>query len=371
MRVLWISWKDRWHPQAGGAEVLTHELRKRLSADGHSVTLLTSGYPGAAKRENKQGAEIIRTGKNRYTHPLGAIAHYNLRLRNNFDIVVEEVNATPYFSVLTERSAKRFLFYHHLEREVWLHEAPPPINLLGYHVFEPLATRTLGRSGVPLITVSESTKQEMALYGFKPEHTHIISEGIELKPLESLKNARKFDRPTILSLGGVRAMKRTLDQVKAFELAKSFIPELQLKIAGDASGPYGRKVMEHIRRSRYRDDIDYLGRIPARDKPRLMRSCHLIAVTSVKEGWGLIVTEAASQGTPAVVYDVPGLRDSVRHEQTGLVTNPEPPALARAIAGLMRDSKTYARLRLNAWEWSKQITFEQSYKDLKKALGLT
>ncbi len=369
-KVLWLSWKDRGHPQWGGAEVLTDELRKRLYAQGHTVTLLTSGYKGAPKHEVVDGITVIRVGDSRYTHPLRAIAQYNLHLRNKFDIVVEEVNATPYFSVLTERIAKRFLFYHHLEREVWLHEAPPPLNLLGYHVFEPLATKLLGRAGVPLITVSESSRQELSRYGFKPERTHVISEGIELKPLKELTTTHKFARPTVLSLGGVRAMKRTLEQIQAFELAKWRMPSLQLKIAGDASGSYGQQVLSYIANSPHKDDIDYLGKISKRDKERLMRSCHVITVTSIKEGWGLIVTEAASQGTPAIVYDVPGLRDSVRHNRTGLVTAENPTAMAQAIVHLFGDEAKYQALRQNAWQWSKHINFDQSYKDLTRALGL-
>lgn len=369
MRILWISWKDRQHPQAGGAEVISHELRKRLHADGHIVTLLTSGYRGALKRETVAGIDVIRVGASRYTHPLRAIMHFVARLRNQFDVVIEEVNATPYFSAFFGKRARRFVFYHHLEREVWLHEAPPLLNMFGYYIFEPVATRLMAKTGAPLITVSESTKQEMAGYGFAPERTHIISEGIELAPLPSLDAAAKFTRPTMLSLGGIRAMKRTLDQVRAFELAKNFLPNLQLKIAGDASGPYGKKVLDYIARSQYAADIDYLGRIQAREKPTLMRSCHVITVSSVKEGWGLIVTEAASQGTPAVVYDVPGLRDSVRHGQTGLVTNPNPVAMAKGIVNLLHQPEQYQKLRHTAWEWSKHITFDQSYKDLKTALG--
>lgn len=370
MSILWISWKDRWHPSAGGAEVISHELRKRLHVDGHAVTLLTSGYRGAPARETKQGIDIIRVGMSRYTHPLRASSHYLRRLRNKFDIVIEEVNAAPYFSVLFGKRAKRFLFYHHLEREVWLHEAPPPLNVLGYYILEPFMTRVLGRAQVPLITVSESTKQEMAHYGFDPKATHIISEGIELKPLVQLDEHTKFERPTMLSLGGVRAMKRTLDQIKAFEIAKQYMPDLQLKIAGDASGAYGQKVLDYIAHSPFGADIDYVGRISQKDKAALMRSCHVIAVTSVKEGWGLIVTEAASQGTPAVVYDVPGLRDSVRHKQTGLVTHAEPHALAEGIAELLQNTNTYNRLRHAAWQWSKHITFDNSYADLKLALGV-
>jgi glycosyltransferase involved in cell wall biosynthesis len=370
-KVLWLSWKDRGHPQWGGAEVLTHELRTRLHSDGHAVTLLTCGYQGAPAREQAGGIHTIRVGANRYTHPFRAAAHYLLRLRNKFDFVIEEVNAAPYFSVLFGKKAKRFLFYHHLEREVWLHEAKPPLNFLGYYVIEPTVTHLLGRSRVPLITVSESTRREMAGYGFSPERTHVISEGIEIKPLANLRAAHKFSQPTILSFGSLRAMKRTLDQVQAFEHAKQFVPNLQLKIAGDASGPYGQAVLRYISRSPHKADIDYLGKVSLQDKIKLMRSCHIIIVTSVKEGWGLIVTEAASQGTPAVVYDVPGLRDSVRHQQTGLVTAAQPAALAEGIVQLLSDREMYQRLQRAAWQWSKQINFDQSYKDLKTALGIT
>jgi glycosyltransferase involved in cell wall biosynthesis len=370
MNVLWLTWKDHKHPGAGGAEVVSRQLTRRLAADGHKVTLLTCGYANASREETIDGVRIIRVGSNRYTHPMQACAHYLLRLRNKFDIVIEEVNAAPYFSVFFGKQAKRFLFYHHLEREVWLHEAPPPVSYLGYYLLEPVATKLLSRSKVPLITISESTKQDMARYGFHPDRTHIISEGIELEPIPRLDGTTKYPRPTLLSLGAMRAMKRTLDQVKAFEIAKKALPDLELKIAGDASGPYGQQVLDYIQASPYRGDITYLGRVSNEHRLELMRRAHLIGVTSIKEGWGLIVTEAASQGTPSVAYDVPGLRDSVRHGETGLITNESPAALAGGIVKMLQDTSLYERLRKAGWKWSKQITFEQSYNDLKSAIGL-
>jgi glycosyltransferase involved in cell wall biosynthesis len=370
MSILWLTWKDHMHPAAGGAEVVSRELTQRLAAEGHDVTLLTCGYPGASSREHHQGVNIIRIGSNRYLHPLQASLLYLRVLRNKFDIVIEEVNAAPYFSVLFGKKAKRFLFYHHLEREVWLTETKPPLSYLGYYLLEPLATRLLGAAKVPLITVSESTKQDMVRYGFAPERTHIISEGIELEPLADLKKVVKYEQPTLLSLGAMRAMKRTLDQVKAFERAKRELPDLQLKIAGSASDAYGKKVLAYIDQSPYKDDIEYLGRISDEQRLELMRRCHAVSLTSVKEGWCLVVTEAASQGTPAVAYDVHGLRDSIRHEESGIITDSNPDALAAGIVSLLQDQKRYDQLRQTGWEWSKQITFDQSYRDLKGALGI-
>ena len=79
-------------------------------------------------------------------------------------------------------------------------------------------------------------------FGFKPRNIFIIPEGITLKPLAKLAD-NKYTAPTMLSLGHIRPMKQTLDIIKAFEIAKPKLPELQLKVAGEANSPYGKKVL--------------------------------------------------------------------------------------------------------------------------------
>jgi glycosyltransferase involved in cell wall biosynthesis len=292
-------------------------------------------------------------------------------LRGKFDIVIEEVNgAAPYFSLLFERRARRFFFYHQLGRKNWLYEVPSPFGRLGYHLFAPVATRIASISQAPVITVSASTRETLAAHGFQPERTHIISEGIQIQPLEDLDGVPKYDRPTCLSLGAMRAMKRTLDQVKAFEIAKQQLPELQLKIAGSATGAYGQKVLAYIRQSPYAADIEYLGRVSSKKKVGLYQRCHVILQTAVEEGWGLTITEAASQGTPAAAYDVAGLRDSIRDRQTGLITPESPDQLADAIVRLLTKKNLYTRCRQAAWQWSQQITFQRCYQDFTHVVGL-
>lgn len=370
MKILWLNWKDRGHPGAGGAEVVLWELAQRMVTAGHQVTLLTCGYAGASSIEQVDGIDIIRVGKNRYAHPFQALMHYARRLRGKFDIVIEVVNTAPYFGVFFGRNTKRFLFYHQLAREIWFHETKAPLSHFGFHVMEPAATRLLARAGVPTITVSESTRQDLARYGFHPDQTHIIPQGIQLEPVKNLASIQKFEKPTILSFGAMRAMKRTLDQVIAFELAKKSMPDLQMKIAGSSSDPYGQKVLDYIKNSPYKNDIEYLGRVDDDAKIRLMQCSHITLQTALKEGWGLTVTEAASQGTPAVVYDVDGLRDSVRHMKTGMITSPNPDALSKAMIVLLSDPKTYRRLRQNAWEWSRDLNFDNAYTGLKTILEL-
>ncbi len=371
MKLLWITWKDINHPEAGGAEVVCFELCKRLAADGHEVTLLTTTYPGASDDYPIKGVRVIRAGSSRYLHPFQALWYYIKHLRGCYDAVIEEINGgAPYFAVFFGRSRPRYLLYHQLARINWLYEIKKPFSWIGYYLAVPLATRLLSLARVPVITVSKSTVDELAKYGLKPENSHIISEGLTNQPLKSLDGIKKFDRPTVLSHGGMRAMKRTIDQVKAFEIAKKRLPELQMKISGSSSGPYGQEVMRYIETSPYKADIEYLGRTTDEQKLELMQRSHAILVTSVEEGWGLIVTETNSQGTPAIVYDVAGLRDSVRHMQTGLVTAENPAGLADGIVQLCSDPALARTLGRQAWQWSQELTFEQSYNDFKKILSI-
>jgi glycosyltransferase involved in cell wall biosynthesis len=365
MNILWFTWKDSRHPWAGGAEVVGTELRRRLVADGHRVTVLTSAVAGAPVRENVDGVEIIRQG-NRFSVYWHAFRYYRKNLIGWADYVIDEVNTLPFFCRFFVREPN-VLFVHQLCREIWLYQMSVPLNVIGY-LFEPLYLRSLRRSWV--VTVSDSTKADLMKCGFPADRIDIISEGICLEPIADLSNDIKSIEPTVLSLGSVRSMKRTHHIIRAFELAKREMPSLRLVVAGDASGSYGEKVRKMVDNSTHRGSITILGHLPERRKIELMRQAHVLAVASVKEGWGLVVTEANSQGTPAAVYDVDGLRDSVRDGKTGLVAKKNSPTgLAQAIVELLEDNDRYERLRQAAWDWSKSITFDRSYRDLLHTLN--
>ena len=364
MRILWLNWKDRSHPQSGGAEVVNEQLAKRLAADGHEVLFLVGAFPGCPAQEKRDGFSIIRMG-GRFGVYWKAYRYYKKNLQTWPDLVIDEMNTAPFFAKFYAKQ-KSLLFVHQLCREIWFYQMPFPLDIIGY-LLEPIWLWLLNDREV--ITVSESTKKDLLRFGFRSERIHIISEGIELEPLANLDAVRKFEAPTILAFGAIRPMKRTADIVRAFELAKETLRDIRLVIAGGVEGNYGKQVLEMIRKSKYATDIEYLGKVSQEKKIELMQKSHLIAVTSVKEGWGLVVTEANSQGTPAVVYDVDGLRDSVRNGATGWITQEsKPQKLAEKIVEILGDILRYETIRKNAWEWSKEITFEKSNRQLVEIL---
>ncbi len=366
MRILWFSWKDITHPKAGGAEVVTHELLQRLAKNGHQATLITASYPDCEKESEQGDYRVIRMGS-RYTVHLLALFYYLRNLRGNHDLIIEEVNTFPFFTRFYA-SGKKYLFTHQLARKVWFYEMIFPLSHMGY-VAEWIYLWLL--SPMDTITISNSTKQDLVRNGFKSKKISIISEGVHIETLPDLTSVEKYENQTILWHSAWRVMKRTDQVVLAFIEAHKQNSGLRLIMSGSNNGAYAEKVQAIIDESPAKDAITVMGRTTDEQKIELMQKCHLIAVTSIKEGWGLVVTESNSQGTPAVVYNVDGLRDSVQHDKTGIVCSENTPEdLAENIIKLLADSEKYERLRRNAWQWSKEITFDQSYEDFKKITNL-
>jgi len=369
-KILWFTWKDRKHPLAGGAELVNEEIAKRLVRDGHQVIILTAGFHGGKSEEEiavqcnpdlkieNCKLKIIRLGS-RYTVYWQAYKYYKKNLAGWADLVIDEVNTIPFFAKFYTKE-KNILFIHQLCREIWFYQMSFPLNIFGY-ILEPLYLWLLRDRKV--ITVSESSKKDLLKNGFKAENIRLISEGIEIEPINDLKDVIKFEKPTILALGAIKTMKRTDHIIRAFEICKVTVSNLQLLVAGSSEGKYGAKVLKMIEKSKYIDSINFLGKVSKEKKIELMQKAHLLVVTSVKEGWGLVVTEANSQGTPAVVYGVDGLRDAVKNNQTGLVCGQNTPEnMDKKIVNLLNNKEKYQTLRINAWQWSKEINFENSYK---------
>jgi glycosyltransferase-like protein len=111
--------------------------------------------------------------------------------------------------------------------------------------------------------------------------------------------------PLVLAVGGVEERKNTLRMLEAFLALRSARPGAQLVIAGGASlldhDDYGRRFAALLAASGAADDVRVIGTVPDADMPALMRAADVLAMASLREGFGLVVLEALASGTPAVV----------------------------------------------------------------------
>lgn len=118
-----------------------------------------------------------------------------------------------------------------------------------------------------------------------------------------------------------------------------------------------------------RQDVQFFGKVSDAQKLELMSRAHVLLVPYVREGWGLVVTEANACGTPAIGYNVPGLKDSIRHGETGLLTTENTPeALAQLTVELLQDDKLRHRLAQAALEWSREFTWDKTAEQFMRIL---
>jgi glycosyltransferase involved in cell wall biosynthesis len=316
VRILILNWKDTSHPAAGGAEVFTEEVARSLALRGHELTLFAAAVADRPERERIAGVEVIRRG-GRFGVYRAARRFWNEQPAGSFDIVIDEINTRPFMTPRWVRDAPVVALIHQLAREIWFYETPFPLSVLGRYVLEPWWLHAY--RDVPALTVSQSSASSLALHHRWSDVT-VVPEGHSPHPV--LEVAKEGD-PTVVFLGRLVAMKRPEDAIAAFRLLTEHVPSAKLWMIGD--GPLLPRLRATAPRS-----VTFFGRVGHDELLERLARSHVLVATSVREGWGLNVSEAAACGTPSIGYSVPGLVDSIR-ASGGAVVEPRPESLADAL----------------------------------------
>ena len=354
-----LSWRDPWHPSGGGAELFTHRILERLARNfGWEAEWFSAAYPGAPQEEVKEGIRFVRVGR-QATVQLCAYQRY--RGSTSFAVVVDQTNTIPFMTPLYLDAPVTLLIFQ-LAREVWFHEAPRLIQPVGY-LTEPLLLRPYRR--VPAITISQSTADSLRDIGLRGEIS-IVPVGVD-DPGEDTKPA-KAGTDDIIVLGRLASSKRIEESIKAAADLKALGWNGTLHVAGSGNPRY-RNRLEALAAS-LGVRATFHGRLSDEKRDELLRAATLLWMTSIREGWGLVVTEAARHWTPAVVYNSPGLRDAVRDRQTGLVVPPEHRELAQATKSLLDDRPRLAAYAQAAREFSCELTWDRAAAAFASALEI-
>jgi glycosyltransferase involved in cell wall biosynthesis len=335
----------------GGAEVFTHEITKRWVQAGHKVVIFTSEFPNCNKEEVVDGITIVRSG-GRLSVYSQARRFYSKRFRfDKFDYVIDEINTIPFFTPCFIRNGERILpLIHQLAREYWFYETRFPVNYLGYHFFENYCLKKY--RNLPTITVSASSKYDLSNLGFKK--IYVVPEGLNFKPISQV--AVKSISPVIVYSGRLKRAKRPDHAIQAFKLVKSRINNAQLWIIGD--GPF-RSQLEHTAGP----GVRFFGHLDSDKRRDLIKQSWVLVNPSVREGWGLNITEANALGTPSVAYDVPGLRDSVVNGLSGqLVEAGNVIDLANTLIRVLNDHELRNRLSVYALNDSNRYNWDITAK---------
>jgi glycosyltransferase involved in cell wall biosynthesis len=326
---------------------------------GWEVEWFASSFQGAPAVEVVDGIRIVRKGRQWTVHAY-AFIHYRRKLRGQFDAVIDQVNTIPFFTPLWADVPVLMMIWQ-LAREVWWYESRFPLNTLGY-LMEPVYLRAY--RGATVLTFSQSTVSDLRRLGFVGDIT-AIPVGIE--PTDTAIRS-KGTEPSFVYVGRLTPSKRINEVIEALAMFRQTTGTGRLVLIGDGPVSYVRKLMRVAARLEVSRFIELSGWLRGSAKYKRMAESHALLMASAREGWGLVVTECNRCGTPAVVYDVPGLRDSVRHLETGLVVSQNPRSLADGMLQLISDPNLYERLQAAAQIWSRTLTYEASALALKTTI---
>ncbi|MHB1170868.1 MAG: glycosyltransferase family 4 protein [Longimicrobiales bacterium] len=363
MKLLVVNWQDRLNPQAGGAEIHLHEVFGRLADRGHQVSLLVSGWAGAAQQETIDAMHVHRVG-GRHTFPLVVHRHYRRVLsRGGHDLVIEDLNKVPVFAPVWAQ-APVVLLVHHLFGSTAFQEASLPFAAATWLLEQPLP---LFYRHLPVEAVSESTAEDLVRRGFRRDRIEVIPNGVDVDTFTPEPAGARFDEPTLLYLGRLKRYKRIDLILRAVALLRDRGVAAKLLIAGRGdAAPALERLREELS---LEDHVTLLGFVDEAKKLELFRRTWVHVLTSPKEGWGISNLEAAACGTPTVASDAPGLRDSVVDGETGfLVPHGDVSALADRLALLLRDDGLRARLGAGAHRFALRHTWDRAADDTERHL---
>ena len=366
------------HPAAGGAEKHLHRIFSKIVEMGHKVVLFTTTFPGAKEREVVDGIQVIRKGGDLLFQLTVALNLKKLDREFNFDVVVEDLNKLPVFAHWFVRKPL-LVQMHHLWRKSIFAEAAFPVAF-GVWFFEriiPFFYRTQ-----PFVVVSPSTKKELAEIGVNEGRISVIYNGSEMPPVAAQFNegsccetAAQSSRenapePYFLWLSRVHRYKGIWTALEAFEIFSKKHPEAQLKIVGD--GPVLKKLPAWISAHGLDGKVELTGYVSAARKYELLSSSLALLQTSFKEGWGLTVMEAAQLCKTTIASDVPGLRDSVRDGETGILfPSGDAAACATAMEKVYGDVELRETLGQNAKRYAESFSWEKSARETLELLQRT
>ncbi|MET7472900.1 glycosyltransferase family 4 protein [Streptomyces sp. NPDC005648] len=339
-RIVFLAHRDLGNPAAGGSELLVDRLAEGLTALGHQVTLICGGP--AAFRDYR----VVSAG--------GEFAHY-LRARSAFarqvgetDLLVEVCNGMPYLAPLWHHGPTVCLV-NHVHSDLWKMRfggALTPAARIGRRLEQWALTGAQHRS--LLVAVSPSTAHALRALGVARDRIRVVHNGVE-EPGPLLP---KDSEPLFVAVGRLVEYKRIDLLLRLWERVRP-VTGGRLVIVGD--GPE-RGRLEQLAGP----GVEFTGHVSEAEKHRLLCAAWLLLHPSAVEGWGLVVTEAATRQTPAVAFDVPGLRDSVVDGETGVLAQGESSFAAAwctlALSGHRREAMgKAARDRAARYRWHRTV----------------
>ncbi len=199
-------------------------------------------------------------------------------------------------------------------------------------------------------------------YLIPPAIDPLSDKNCELDDQELEAAAEQFGldqtRPLLVQVSRFDRFKDPLGVIEAFRLVKRFVPDVQLVLAGGSAtdDPEGETVLAEVREAAGEDPDIHVLALPGdahRTINALQRLADIVIQKSVKEGFGLTVTEGLWKGKPVIGGNTGGIRIQVVDHRTGFLVN-SPEGAALRIRYLLHDPRALAEMGRTAREYVRE-----------------
>ena len=338
---------DHLFPETvGGAERWMRDLGLHLARSGNDVTHVTMRHWLPDSPPDSTHVRVIGVtaagrvyGDERRTllPPVrfgAAVARHLWRHGSEYDVV--HVASFPYFSLLAAsalRSRRGYrLVVNWIEvwtKGYWRHYGGLAIGTIGW-----LVQRACVRIPHDAYCISQMHADRLVAEGYRG--TPVVLPGLYSGTAEP-KPPTEVD-PTLIVYAGRHVREKRVDLlVRAFAVARVELPELRLELYGD--GPEHGRIARVVDAARVGDAVLLAGKRPEAEVDAAMARAACVATASEREGYGLVIVEAAAHGTPSVIVAGPenASVELVEDGVNGLVAlDASPESLAAALVAAVR-----------------------------------
>jgi glycosyltransferase involved in cell wall biosynthesis len=248
------------------------------------------------------------------------------------DVVIDVHNGVPFFARLLA-GCPVVVLVHHVHREQWSVVFGRRLARFGWWLESSVSPRL--HRGCQYIAVSSVTRRELVDLGVNAGDISVVHNG---SSNGDRPQVRRDPDPSLVVLGRLVPHKRVEHAMDVIAALQWEFPGLRLRVIGE--GWWHGKLREHARAIGVDHLVSLEGYVSEQRKEELLARSWLMLAPSVKEGWGLMVIDAAAHGVPSIAYrDAGGLSESIIHGQTGLLVEGKQD-LIEATRNLLRDHET-------------------------------
>ncbi len=232
--------------------------------------------------------------------------------------------------------------------------------------FSAVARATYATSDVIAPVCSYNTRWE-EFYGVDPARIDVVYNGVDEERFADLE--RSPERPTVAAVLRIDPLKDVPTMIASAAVVRASIPDVAFKIWGPApdAGYFGvcKKLVAELDLGK---TVEFMG--PTADPAAAYADSHIVALSSISEGFPFTIIEAMMSAKPVVATDVGGVREAV--DRFGFVVPPKnPQRFGEAIAHLLAhpaETKALGKeARAFALERFTQRTFLKNYRELYAA----